>query len=201
MAAGLLVAVWLGAWGAFRLAANARVTPEKVEARAARLALGRLSAADRERALKELAGMINRLAWEDRRRLRLERKTDGVFQQMTDAEKVRFIESTLPTGFRQMLSSFEQMPEAQRRRAVTNSLNRLKEARDGALPPGEALGRPPALSPEIQQRILATGLKTFYEQSSPQAKAELAPLLEEMQKAMESGRFFRGPRPEGRPHD
>jgi len=116
---------------------------------------------------------------------------------MTEAEKAAFIEATMPTGFKQMLTAFEQLPEEKRHRAINDALRRLKEEQDkppassGAAKPGSTNG-PPVLSDELQAQIRTLGLKTFYSQSSAQTKAELAPVLEELQRAMESGRPFRG---------
>jgi hypothetical protein len=108
----------------------------------------------------------------------------------------QFIETTMPTGFKQMLTAFEQLPEDRRRKAIEDSLRRLKEeqaklqAGDPNFNPTDPKG--PQLSPELQDKVRTIGLNAFYSQSSAQTKAELAPVLEELQRTMESGRPMRG---------
>lgn len=189
-------AIWLVALGAYQIAKHAKMTAEKVKAYAESVDISKLSGEARAKAIRELEDMLNRLSLEERRKARLERTAWDWFDRMTEEEKGEFIEATLPTGFKQMLTSFEQLPEEKRRKTIDDALRRLREARDQAAG-GPAGGRgggtnsPPVLSEELQAKVRTIGLKTFYSQSSAQTKAELAPVLEELQRVMESGRPFR----------
>jgi len=191
----LLVLVWGGILGGYWIADALRPTPEKLAVYAAGLDLDSLSAGERSAALRRLAELLNALGYEARRDVRVGGAWGRLFEQMTDAEKAWFVEQTLPGGVRQMLDAFEALPEDNRRRAVEESIKRMREARtrvqSGESPP---VSGPPVVSEEMQRQIVELGMKTFYSQSSAQTKAELAPVLEEMQRMMESGRLTRGRR-------
>ncbi|MDB6028035.1 MAG: hypothetical protein JWM68_4258 [Verrucomicrobiales bacterium] len=192
LAAVSLVAVWLIAWGGFTIAKNSRMTAEKMRAYVDKTDLSKLSAADRAKALRELADKLNSLSPEDRRHARSGGLWSKFFEQMTEEEKGAFLEATMPTGFKQMIDAFEKLPEDKRKKAIDDSIKRMREARDKDTPAGPRGTNGPALSPELEKRMATIGLKTFYKESSAQMKAEVAPLLEEIQKNMESGRLFRG---------
>lgn len=192
-AAGVLVAVWVVAMTGFVIAKNAKVTGEKVRAYLADTDLTKLQGAERAKALKRLADYMNQLPADERRTTRMDREWEKWFKTMTDQEKGDLIEATMPSGVTQMLTAFEQLPPDKRQKAVQDSLRRLREARNDPRNAGQWQGKdaPPPLSPELQQRAAAAGLGAFYSQSSAQTKAELAPLLEEIQRSMESGRLMR----------
>lgn len=194
MAVGALLVIWALAFAGYKIAQHIKVTPEKVLAYSASLDFSRLSGAERAAALQKLADMFNALSLEERRRLRLERM--AWFAAMTEAEKSKFLEATLPTGFKQMLNAFEEMPPDKRQRVVDQAVKQLKDARENLTAGGPAPTgtNTVALSPELQEQVTKIGLKSFYSQSSAQTKAEMAPLLEEMQRTMESGRMLRGNR-------
>ena len=189
-----LVAAWIIAFAGFKIAAGLKVTGDKVRSYAESMDLSKLSASDRAKALRKLADMLNALSPEERRQARMNRIWEQWFAQMTDEEKSQFIEATLPTGFKQMIGAFEEMPEDRRQRAINEALRGLREAQarmqaEGGMP---ATGNAPVVSEDLQKQMATIGLKTFYSQSSAQTKAEVAPLLEEMQRMMESGRFTFG---------
>jgi hypothetical protein len=198
----LLVCAWLLAWGGYTISKSRRVTAEKVAAYLQSIDLAQLSGDARTRALGDLTRMMNALSIEQRRRARLEGEWNRWFAAMTDAEKSAFLEATLPSGFKQMIQSFEQLPEEKRRRAINDAMRELQRARNAMekedrsfVRRTDSTNQPPELSEELQQQVVTLGLKSIYSDSSAQTKAELAPLLEEMQRAMESGRLFRGPGP------
>src|SRR6185436_9863968 len=199
IAVAVILAAWIVAITGYTVAKNSKMTADKVRAYARSVDLGKLSADARAAAICDLAAKLNKLSPEERRKARMERSGQGWFEQMTEAEKVTFIELTMPTGFKQMLSSFEELPEERRRRAIGDALRRLREEQektreaDGA-PADATTNAPPVLSKELQEKITKIGLKTYYGESSAQTKAEMAPLLEELQRMMESGRMFRGGR-------
>ncbi|MBI3877228.1 MAG: hypothetical protein HY300_14940 [Verrucomicrobia bacterium] len=184
IAAAALAAVWIVALAGFTLARNAKVTAEKVRAYLRATDLKKLSGEARAKALRKLAEQMNALSAEERRRARIDREWSRWFDEMTEAEKSDFIEATLPSGFKQMLTAFEELDAAQRKMAVEGALRRLKLARenpelraqwqaDGSEPP------PVQLSPELQHKITTIGLNAVYSQSSAQSSS------------MESGRLFR----------
>ena len=192
-----ICAIWIVAIVGYRIAKNSKMTAVKVKAYAESVDISKLSGAARAKAIRELEDMLNALSLEERRKARLERQAWSWFDRMTEEEKAAFLEATMPTGFKQMLTSFEQLPEEKRRKAIDDALRRLKEQRGqmGAGPGGGNRGgtnSPPVLSDDLQAKMRTIGLKTFYSQSSAQTKAELAPVLEELQRVMESGRPFRG---------
>src|SRR5258707_267329 len=113
-----LVAIWLLAWAGHTIARNSRMTAEKVRAYMESVDLSKLSGDARAKALRRLAEMLNALSIEERRRARMERLPGEWFDQMTEAEKAAFIEATIPTGFKQMLTAFEQLPAEKRNKAV-----------------------------------------------------------------------------------
>ena len=192
-----VAALWVFAVAGYYILQSQKVTADKVRAYAGSLDLNRLSATDRARALKKLADELNALTLAERQQLQMDRANGKWFAVMTDAEKEAFIEATMPTGIKQMLAAFEQQSDDRRRKMIDDALKRLREqsrnAANGSQPDDGGTNQPP-ISPELEAKMRTVGLQSFYSQSSAETKAELAPLLEELQRSMESGRMMRAPR-------
>ena len=196
LAYGLLsfFVVWLVAFAVHQIAAGRKVTVEKIRSYAGSVDFSHLSASERAKAIARLAGMLNALSYDERREARLGRLWEKWFAEMTDDERTQFVELTMPTGFKQTIAAFEKLPEDRRQRAINDALRGMREAQARLKKSG---GTPvstnaPGISEDLQKRITTIGLKTFYSDSSAQTKAELAPVLEEMQRMMEEGRFVFG---------
>ena len=198
-AVAAIVGIWVLAMAGHWYLESLKMTAEKVRAYEESVNFASLTGAARAEALKELEDKLNALSYEERQRLRMEHIIGKWFDHMTDEERNQFLEATLPTGFKQMINAFQDLPDDKRRRLIDNTLNNLRNAKDGTAAKGgwqnstnavaNATNSAP-ISPELEAKIRTIGLNTFYSQSSAETKAELAPVLEELQHQMESGKVI-----------
>src|SRR2546422_2576399 len=107
-AVGAMAVVWLTALGGYFWSKSSQISAEKVTEYLHSLELSNLSGERRAKALRHLAEQMKALPIEERRRARFDGEWARWFGEMTEPEKADFIEATLPSGFKQMLSSFEQ---------------------------------------------------------------------------------------------
>jgi hypothetical protein len=199
IALAALLGVWLAALGGYALSDHFKMTVEKLRAFVEGTDLSKLSGDARTKALRDLAAKINALSPDERRQARVDRLWNEWFRDMTEQEKGDFLDATLPSGFHQMLASFEQQAPEKRQKAIDDAIRQLRKERDNPSQKSKQAdpndtNAPPVLSEELQQKVTTIGLNSVFTSSSAETKAELAPLLEEIQKNMESGRLFRGGR-------
>jgi hypothetical protein len=200
-AVAAIVGIWVLAMAGHWYFQSLTMTADKIQAYVNSIDFRQLTGDARARALKELEDKLNALSYDERQKLRMQHLIDGWFSQMTEAEKGQFLEATLPTGFKQMITAFQQLPDDKRRRLIDNTMRNLENGSGGPgprrtmggtnAPPNSINGTNSApISPELESKIRSIGLNTFYSQSSAETKAELAPVLEELQHQMESGRVI-----------
>jgi hypothetical protein len=114
------------------------------------------------------------------------------FQQLTNDEKAFFIDAFLPGEMQIALKMFEKWPKERQREEIDKA---LKELRANAANPnahsraGLTGANGPLLTPELDQKVRTLGLNSLYSQGSAQTKAQLAPLLIEVQRQFESGQL------------
>ncbi len=191
-AALALVAVWGVAWTVYHFAGQSKMTAEKLQAYITANDLTKLSAPAREKTIGDFADKVNQLSLEERMNWRRGDDWKKWFAAMTEAERGKFIEATLPTGFKQMMDAFSQLPDDKRKKFIDDAMRRMKE--QGANGMNKSVGDygkngPPPLSSELEQKVRQLGLKELYTDSSAETKAELAPLLDELGRQVRSGRM------------
>lgn len=172
-----LAVVWSAAVTGIVIARSWVVTADEVAAFAAERSLAELSADERERRLRELADMVNRLEFEERREADVRGAVRDRFREMTPAERAAYLEATLPSGMQQFMNAINEMPRDERKRLVDRALADMKS---GANDPNrqrmeEEIGE------EAVNTIVETGMKSFMSDASAEAKLDLQPLVEQMQ--------------------
>ena len=130
----VLGAIWLLAGGTIWWARNAKPTPESIARYVDAHPLDGQSEAERAKRLGKVAGQINGLDYETRREMRIGRKLDDFFKSLTGPEQARFLDLTLPEGFKQTMEALNKMPPEKRKKFVGQALDEMKK-HEGDEPP------------------------------------------------------------------
>jgi uncharacterized membrane protein len=181
-----LAAVWIGCWAGYVIAKHSKMTFAKVAQYERSIDFSKLSVADRLKALQKLVDMINAMSPDERRHWRLDK---DLMAQLTDEEKSWLIDAVMPTEMKLALNAFEKLPKEKRQKIIDDAMKKLKELSTDPNAMGNDGGGAQDLSPELQAKVRTMGLNTLYSQSSAETKAELAPLMNEIQNQLESGRL------------
>jgi prepilin-type N-terminal cleavage/methylation domain-containing protein/prepilin-type processing-associated H-X9-DG protein len=145
-------------------------TPERLIAYVQSHPLEGQSADERSKRLEKVADQVNGLSYEQRRHVRAGRQLESFFRSLTSAEQTRFLDRTLPTGFKQMMEAFNKMTPAKRKEFVERTLADMRKQEDGDAPPPDD---------ENVEKIINEGLKSFYTEASAEVKMDFAPLIEQ----------------------
>jgi hypothetical protein len=186
----VLVIVWAVVWGIRSYAGSRKITAERVntEIAGARFAdwSGRETQPDaaeakrREDKLRGIAGLLNRLDFQEREKNRRNRSGEEFFRKLSRDEKNLFIDLTVMESMNRFMESLDAMPPDQRKRFVEQGLKEVAEGRTA-----EEMARAKELDADLLNKISQEGMRAYFQKSSADTKLDLAPLMEAVNETMQ----------------
>jgi hypothetical protein len=173
----ILAALWLVAAGVIYFARAAKPTPEKLITYVAAHPIDGRSTAQRDKVIDAVAQQLNQLEYDQRRELRVNRRLESFFKSLNPSEQERFLDLTVPAGYRQMMEAFNKMTPVKRKRLVEKALVQIKEQTiEEAVPNMD--------DPNVR-KMVEQGFISFHADASAETKLDLAPLIEQIQKNLQ----------------
>lgn len=141
----------------------------------------------RDRQLREIADMVNRLDFAEREKTRERRSGERFFGRLADPEKELFIDLTIEESMTTFMQAIDALPAGERRKFVEDGLREIEDGRTE-----EEMQRARELSEDLLARVSNEGMKAYFEEASAETKLDLAPLMEAMDEVMKGmrGREF-----------
>ena len=199
-AALVLLVVWAAVWAIRAYAETRKITAERLdrEVAAARFAdwsdlaspPDRAETARREAELRNIAGLVNRLDFQEREKNRENRAGEKFFRKLAPDEKSLFIELTIVESMSRFMESLDAMKPEQRKKFVEQGMKEIQSGRTE-----EEMARTDELGADLLEKISQQGMRAYFDKSSADTKLDLAPLMEAMNETMQGlrGNEF-GPR-------
>lgn len=200
-ALAVLAIVWLSVWAVRAYAGTRKLTAERVNHAIIEADFADWSGTDappdsaeaarRDDELRRIAGMVNRLDFNEREKNRNNPTPEEFFRKLSMAEKNRFIDLTVRESMNRFMESLDAMPPAQRRKFVEQGLRDIQQGRTA-----DDMARAEEMGADLLDRISQEGMRAYFEKSSADTKLDLAPLMEAVNETMQGlrGNEFGPPR-------
>jgi len=176
----VLLVIWALVGGAIFWARSVKPTPASIMRYLEEHPVANASAADRDKMLEKIAQELNQLGYDDRREVRMSRKLDAFFRALQPPEQSRFLDLTLPTGFKQMMDALNKMTPEKRKQFVDKALADMKKHEGDDVPDGQRNVDANA------QKMIDQGFRAFYSDASAETKMDVAPLIEQIQRNLQN---------------
>jgi hypothetical protein len=176
----LLALLWGVIGGAIWIVRKNRATPERIAEFVGANTLEGKAPADRAKLIEEVAKRVNSLEYEQRREMDKQRKLEKFWLALTAEEKERYLDRVLPSGFKQMMESFNKMEPGKRRKMVQKAVDDLREH-------GGDRERRDANDPAFR-KIIDQGLKSFFSDATIDAKMDALTFLEALEQTVKWSR-------------
>jgi len=194
-AAALLVVVWAVVFGIRTYASSKKITAESLNREISSLNFADWSqeagngaeAEAREKDIRRIADMVNRLDFREREKSRDDRTPEKFFTKLSPRERELFIDLTIVESMSRFMEALDQMPEAQRRQFVEKGLQEINSGRTA-----EEMNRALEMDENLLSKISSEGMRAYFDKASAETKMDLAPLMEAMNEVMQGlrGREF-----------
>jgi hypothetical protein len=172
--ASLLAGVWILAAIVIYWVDHMQPTAKSVSAYLKRTDIAAQSGRERAKTIASVEDQFNGLSMEERQQLERSGENRRFFEQMTDDERLAFLDATLPSGFKQMMEAFNKMEPAKRKEFVTKAVEDMKKHEGEAPPPGQ--------DDKMAQHVIDQGMRSFYRDADADTKLDMAPLIEQLQR-------------------
>jgi hypothetical protein len=183
--AGAIALTWIVAAGIIHFARASKPTAQSIADYIGREDINTKSGTQRARVIGRVEDMLNRISFDERQQLQRQGVTRDFVRKLTPDEQSAFLDATLPAGFKQWMESFNKMEPERRKRIVDRALAEMKKH--------EGEQQPRRADDKLTQKIVDQGLRSFYSDASADVKLDMAPLIEQMQKNLQSGGGGGGP--------
>jgi hypothetical protein len=188
-----LVLVWIVVWGVRTWAGSRKVTAVRVtqEINSARFddwsspgaSMPPDEAEKREKEIRRIAEMTNRLDFQEREKNRENRSGEEFFRKLSAEEKSLFVDLTVMESMGRFMEALDELKPAERRKFVQQALKEIDEGKTA-----EEMARAEALGENLLERISEEGMKAYFDKASADTKLDLAPLMEAMNEVMQGMR-------------